>query len=450
METTHRIHQSVLAWTVLVLLTSSVSAQNWPSFRGPNGSGIGTGDPPTTWNVESGENVKWKVAVPGLGHSCPVVWGSKVFLTTAIPLGLDPKLEKGWMSGSIASAVESGEWEWKVLCLNKATGKTVWEQTALKGTPKFKRHPKSTHANGSAATDGKYVVVFFGSEGLFCYDMDGKLVWQKDLGPLNSSWSTFKDMQWGTANSPIIHDGKVILQCDAANASFLVALDIKDGNEVMRVDRGDVATWSTPSIHSGKGVTQVVCNGYKKIAGYELKTGKELWSLEGGGDIPVPRPVIAGDLFFITNGHGKSPIYAVRADAKGTLTPGEDSKPEGLAWWSKVKGSYMPTPIVLDDYLYVADDNGVLTVFEAKTGTQAYRQRLPGGGSSTYSASPVAAGGKLFVTNEDGQVDVIKAGKKYEHLATNQMGELCMATPAISEGLLLIRGRDHLFCIGKK
>jgi outer membrane protein assembly factor BamB len=449
-----RTNAPELVWSLLLCLealigSSTTHAQNWPSFRGPNGTGIGTGSPPVTWSVETGENVKRKTPIPGLAHSSPIVWGDRVYLTTAIPVGLEPKLNKGWMSGSIASAQESGQWEWKVLAIDKATGKTVWEQTAHKGAPMFKRHPKSTHANGTPATDGKHVVTFFGSEGLYCYSTDGDLLWKKDLGPLNSSWSFFKDYQWGTATSPIIHDGKAILQCDAANTSFWVALDVKDGKEIFRVDRGDVATWTTPSIHVGKGLTQLVCNGYKKMAGYDLATGKELWSLSGGGDIPVPRPIVSGDLFFITNGHSRSPIFAVRADAKGVLKTSEDGPADGLAWWSNVRGSYMPTPIVVDDLLYVADDNGVLSVFESASGKQVYRQRLPGGGNATYSASPVAADGRLYVINEDGQVDVIKTGREFQVLASNQMNEVCMATPAIADGVLFIRTRDHLYCIGR-
>jgi outer membrane protein assembly factor BamB len=421
----------------------------WPSFRGPNGGGIGSGSPPITWNVETGENVKWKVPIAGLAHSCPIIWGDRVYLTTAVPIGLDAKLDKGWMNGSIASAQESGEWEWKVIALDRKSGGVVWERTAHKGAPMFKRHPKSTHANGTPATDGKRIVAFFGSEGLYCYDSHGELLWKKDLGPFNSSWSTFNDMHWGTANSPILHDGKVILQCDAANASFWIALNLDDGKEITRVERGDVATWATPSIHVGKGLTQLVCNGYKKMAGYDLATGKELWSLSDGGDIPVPCPIIAGDLFILTNGHSRSPIYAVRADARGSLTPKDDAIPQGLAWWSKVKGSYMPTPLVLDDLLYIADDNGVLSVFEVATGKSVSRQRLPGGGNSTYSASPVAADGRLYITNEDGQVDVIKAGRVYGVMASNQMNEVCMATPAIADGQLLIRTRGHLYCLGR-
>jgi len=435
---------------VLVGYISQLDAANWPEFRGPNGTGLGTGTPPASWNVETGENIKWKVAVPGLAHSCPIIWDDRVYLTTAVPLGVDPKLEKGWLQGNIESAQESGEWEWKVLALDRATGKTVWEQTAHKGKPMFKRHPKSTHANGTPATDGKHVVAWFGSEGLYCYDTTGKLLWKKDLGPMNSSWSTFNEMQWGTANSPIIHDGKVILQCDASNVSFWVALDINDGKELMRVERGDVATWTTPSIYQGKDSTQLVCNGCKKMAGYDLATGKELWTLGDGGDIPVPRPIVAGDLFVLTQGHSKSPIFVVRADARGDLTPAAPgSKPEGMAWWLRVKGAYMPTPIVVGDLLYINDDNGILTAFGLTTGKQVFRERLPGSGIAPFSASPVSAGGLLFATNEDGQVDVIRAGREFKVAGKNQMNEICMATPAIADGQLFIRGQNNLFCIGK-
>ncbi|MBI1826567.1 MAG: PQQ-binding-like beta-propeller repeat protein [Planctomycetes bacterium] len=438
----------ILTLAVCVSFSNLAYAGNWPEFRGPNGSGIGTGTPPEKWDIEKGENVKWKAAIPGLGNSSPVIWDQRVYLTTAVPLGGETKLDKGWMGGSIAPVEESGEWEWKVLALDRGSGKIVWEQTAHKGAPMFKRHPKSTHANGSPATDGKHIVAYFGSEGVYCFDAEGKLLWKKNLGPLNASWSTYTDMQWGTATSPIIYDGKVILQCDVANASFWISLDINDGKEVQRIERGDAATWTTPTVYSGKGDPQLVCNGYKKMAGYSLSTGKELWSMSDGGDIPVPRPVIAGDLFIITNSHSKSPIFAVKSGATGNITPKGEETSEGLAWSKPVKGSYMPTPIVIDDLLYVADDNGILTTYETATGKQVYRERLPGGGKATYSASPVSAGGRLYTTNEDGQVDVIKTGREYKHLASNQMKEQCMATPAIVDGMLFVRGQDNLYCIG--
>ncbi|MBI1826279.1 MAG: PQQ-binding-like beta-propeller repeat protein [Planctomycetes bacterium] len=449
MKRTIRRIVSVVAITTMSLAGISM-AQNWPSFRGPNGSGLGTGSPPTKWNVESGENIKWKVKVPGLGHSSPIVWGDRIFLTTAVSVAGEESLQTGWLQGTGDSPKESGEWEWQVLALDKATGKTLWTQTATKGVPKFKRHIKATHANSTPATDGKHVVAFFGSEGLYCYDLDGKLLWKKDLGSMNVGPAGFPDMQWGAATSPIIHEDKVILQLDYQGSSSWAAFDINTGSELMRIDRGDDPTWTTPSIYQGKGGTQLVCNGYKKMAGYDLATGKELWQIHDGGDVPVPRPVIFGDIFFLTNGHGRSPIYAVKADASGDITPaGEDKTSAGLAWYKPVKGSYMPTPIVVDGVLYVASDNGIYTGFDAKTGEQIVRERVPAGGNSTFSASPVAADGRIYTTSEDGQIDVLRAGKQYEVLASNRMGETCMATPAISDGLLIVRGKDHLFCIGK-
>ncbi len=433
--------------------TAPATAQHWPSFRGPNGGGLGTGDPPIKWDVAKGDSIKWKTRIPGLAHSSPIVWGDRVFITTAIPMAGptagDAELSTGWLGGSGDSAKEDGEWEWRVLCLDRTTGKVLWDQSAHMGIPKFKRHPKSSHANCTPVTDGKHVVALFASEGVFCYDLQGKLLWKKDLGPLNAAPAGAPDLQWGHASSPIIHDGTLIVQCDVQGASFWAALDLKDGRERFRIERGDDPTWCTPTVHQGKERTQVICNGFKKMASYNLSDGKELWTLHGGGDVPVPRPIVSEDLIFLTNGHGRKPVYAIRADAGGELTPSDDTKPTGLAWWNKTRGSYMPTPILVDDVLFVADDNGVLTALDAVTGKEHFRERIPGGGKSTYSASPVAASGRLYITSEDGQIDVVRAGKKYEHLASNQMTEICMATPAVSDGLLLVRGKNHLYCIGK-
>jgi len=439
---------TIVFWASCLLPVQAADATEWASFRGPNGSGLGTGSPPVKWNIETGENVKWKTPIPGLAHSSPIVWGDRVFVTTAVSLASEPQLSTGWLHGSGDSDPESGEWEWKVLCLDRKTGRMLWEKTAHRGEPKTKRHPKSTHANSTPASDGKNVVALFGSEGLHCYDLDGQLRWKKDLGTLDAGPVGYPDMQWGFAGSPILRDGKVIVQCDVRNTSFWAAFDAADGRELLRVPRNDDPTWCTPSVHSGKDVTQLICNGYKRIAGYNLATGDELWHLQGGGDVPVPRPIVAGDLFVLTAGHGKSPIYGVKADARGDLTPTDDAKPAGLAWWHKVHGSYMPTPIVVADLVFVANDNGILTALELATGAKVFRERLPGSAASTYSASPVAADGRIYVTSESGQVDVIRAAREFEVLASNQMGETCMASPAISDGLLLIRGKSNLYALG--
>lgn len=439
----------IVVGIVSLFVTVSAIAGNWPSFRGPNGSGLGTGSPPVSWNVDSGENIKWKVPVTGLAHSSPIVWGDRVFITTAVSLSAEATLSTGWLDGTGDSADDTGEWEWRVICIDRGTGKTLWEKAAHRGAPKHKRHIKATQANSTPATDGSNVVALFGSEGLYCYDMEGNLRWKKDLGPLDAGPHEAESMQWGFAGSPVIHEDKVLIQCDVRAGSYWLALDLKTGEEKLRVERGDVCTWTTPSIYRAKSGPAIVCNGWKKIAGYDLSTGKELWTLRGGGDVPVPRPVIADDLLVVTTGHGKRPIYVLRSDATGDLTPEGETKPDGVVWWHGMKGSYMPTPIVVGDVVYVADDNGIFTGFDLRTGAQLLRSRLPGGGKSTYSASAVAADGRVYVTAEDGQVDVLAAAREYKHLATNQMGEVCMATPAISDGLLLIRGQRHLFAIGK-
>lgn len=435
--------------TLIASLTATASAQNWPSFRGPGATGIGTGEPPVEWDIEKPQNVKWVTPIPGLAHSSPIIWDNCIYLTTAVSKKSDPELHTGWLQGTGRSPNENHRWKWRVFCLDKSTGKILWKKTAHTGVPKAKRHIKSSHGNSTPATDGKHIVAFFGSEGLYCYDDSGNLLWSKDLGLLDAGPYNAPALQWGFASSPIIHEDKVIIQCDTKTAGFWASLDIRTGREIRRVAREEVSTWSTPTIHASPNRTQLVCNGYKHIGGYDLDTGAELWKLHGGGDVPVPTPFIAHDLIFITNGHGRSPIFVIRPDATGDLTPGDaDNKPDGLAWSSPKHGSYMPTPIVVGDHLYVGGDNGALSVTNALTGDLTYRQRISTGGA-TFSASPVAAAGRLYFTSEDGHIYVVKAGPEFELLAANEMKEICMATPAISEGLLFVRTQSRLYCIGR-
>jgi outer membrane protein assembly factor BamB len=448
---------------VVVSFTAAASGAdgNWPSFRGRNGSGIGFGSPPIRWDVKTGENIRWKTPIPGLAHSSPIVWGDRVFLTTAVSSKTAaPELKTGWLNGSGDSPVENEPWTWKVLALDRASGRVLWSQDASSGVPKVKRHQKATHANCTPATDGKRVVAFFGSEGLYAYDLEGKLLWKKDLGVLKSGPYNAPELEWGFASSPIIAGEKIVLQCDALNGAFWVSFDAETGSEIRRVGRNETTTWATPAVIEGGGRTQLVLNGWKHMGGYDLETGEELWKLSGGGDLPVPAPQTAGGVIYITNGHGRSPIYAIRADARGDLTPreGKDGRkgaeddtvkqPDGLLWWKPRHGSYMPTPLVLGENLYVAGDNGVVAAFDAKSGEERFRARIEGGG--TFSASVVAADERLYFASEDGDVFVLKAGNSYELLARNSMGEVCMATPAISDGLLIVRTRGHLYAIGRR
>ena len=421
---------------------------NWPQFRGPMAGGVATGaEGPTTWDVKAGENVKWKTPVPGLGFSCPVVWGGKVFVTTAVKEGDEQKVRVG-LYGDIKPVEENDPMLFKVLCLEKDTGKVLWERTAHRGVPKIKRHPKSSHANPTPATDGKHLVAFFGSEGLYCYDLAGELLWKKDLGVLDAGFFAVKEAQWGFASSPVLHDGKVVLQCDVQDGSFVGAFNAADGAEVWRTPRRDYPTWGTPTVHVAGGKAQVLCNGFNEIAAYDFETGKRMWRLRGGGDIPVPTPVVAHDLVFLTSAHGMNwPVFAVRTSAAGEITPKQgETSTEHLPWFRLRGGNYMQTPIVVGDELYCCRDNGVLTCFDARSGKEHYSKRLEGGVG--FTASPVSDGKRIYFTSEDGQVHVVEAGTAFKHAATNPLGEVCMATPALSDGVLLFRTQGHLVAVG--
>jgi outer membrane protein assembly factor BamB len=279
--------------------------------------------------------------------------------------------------------------------------------------------------------------------------MDGELLWTRDLGYLDAGAFDYPEIQWGFASSPIIHNDKVVVLCDVNNQSFLVVLDIATGEDVWRTLRDENPTWGTPAIHVSQEYTQVIINGYKHMGSYDFETGEEIWWLRGGGDIPVPTPIISHGLVFITNAHGKMrPIYAIKLDAKGdiTLAPGEASN-ESIPWFYPRRGAYQPTPLVLGDQLYVGDNSGMLTSYDAATGKELFREKI-GGDLSSYSASAVAADGRIYFTDEFGNIHIVKAGLTYEHLAVNTMNEICMATPAISGKTLFIRTRKDLYAIG--
>lgn len=439
-------------WAIFLLslqVSTSLAGENWPQFRGPRASGIAEGRAPTRWSIEPPRNVPWKVPVPGLAHSSPIVWGDRIFLTTAVNDQGEPRLRVG-LYGDIASIEGESRQKWQVLSFDKRTGALLWAQTAYEGVPKIKRHPKSTHANPTPATDGLRVVAFFGSEGLYCYDFSGKLLWKRDVGVLESGFFQAPDAQWGFASSPLIYQGKVIIQADVLKDSFVAALSLEDGRTLWRTPRADVPTWSTPNIVETGDGAQVVVNGWKHIGGYDAATGKEIWQLAGGGDIPVPTPVVGQGLVFITNAHGSgSPIFAIRASARGRISPNANGAGEHIAWSIPQGGAYMQTPLVYGDYLYSSRDNGVLSCFKATTGELLYRERL-GTGSTGFSASPVAADGKLYFTSEEGEVYVVKAGPTFELLAVNALGEVTMATAAISEGVLFFRTRSHLVAVSEE
>ncbi|MCB9865081.1 MAG: PQQ-binding-like beta-propeller repeat protein [Phycisphaerales bacterium] len=423
-------------------------ADAWPSFRGRGASGIAAGPtPPAQWDLASGRNVLWKTPIPGLGHASPIVWADHVYVLTAISGKADAELRVG-LYGDIASVQDDSEHRWVLSCHDARTGESVWQREVYKGVPKVKRHTKSTHANATPATNGKYVVVMLGSEGLHCYTTDGEHVWSKDFGVLDSGYYMVPGAQWGFGSSPVIDGDRVIVQCDVQKDSFIAAYALADGKELWRTARDEVPTWSTPTVHHSADRDQVVVNGIKHIAGYDLASGKELWHMKGAGDIPVPTPVVANGLAYIANAHGfAAPLFAVKLDATGDISlTGEQRSNAGVAWCNMRNGAYMQTPLVVGDLLYSCRDNGVLTCYEAATGAQVYRNRL-GGGQTGFTASPVAAGDHIYFTSEDGDVYVIQAGREYQELAHNTLGEVCMATPAIVNGVLYFRTQSHLIAV---
>jgi outer membrane protein assembly factor BamB len=420
---------------------------DWPQFRGAGASGVADGQfPPTSWDVKTGRNVRWKTPIPGLGHSCPVVVGDRVYITTAV--SGDPKATlKPGQYGNVDSVTDNTEHTWKVICLDKQSGKILWEQTASTGVPKVKRHLKSTHANSTPAADRDRVVVSFGSEGLFCYGRDGTLLWKRDLGALDSGWFYDAEYQWGFGSSPILWREMVIVQCDAGKDSFLAAYDLLDGREVWKTTRDEIPSWGSPTVVDGPTGPELVTNGSKFARGYDPATGKELWRLGRHSEITVPTPFLAGGLVILADGYRPvQPIYAVRPGARGdiSLKDGE-TQSEHIAWSKARGGPYLPTPIAYGEHLYVCPNGGVIGCYELATGKQVYSQRIAGG----YTASPVAADGRIYCTSEEGFVRVFKAGPKFELLAANAMGETCMSTPAISDGLLFVRTERHLFALGR-
>jgi outer membrane protein assembly factor BamB len=447
----NRMSMSLVVLFLIVASGSTVFSQaNWPQFRGPGASGVAEGGPaPATWDAAKATNLKWKTAIPGLGHSSPVTWGNKVFITTAITSGAKDETRFG-LYGDVAPVKDDPKHTWKVYALDTQTGKILWERIASEGIPKVKRHPKSTHADSTPVTDGKYLVALFGSEGLFCYDLKGKLLWKQNLGVLDAGWFYDADYQWEHGSSPIIFKNLIIVQADVQKDSYIAAFDIKTGKQVWKTSRDEISSWGTPTAYQGKTRAELITNGSKAIRGYDPLTGKELWKLTPNSEVTTPTPIVAHDLIYVTSGYRPiQPIYAIRLGASGDITLKDGKTSSEFIAWSKPRGGpYMPTPVVYGDYLYTCSNNGVLTAYNAKTGERIYQERL-GGKGGAFTASPIASDGKIYLSSEDGEVFVVKAGPKYELLATNPVGEVMMASPAMSSGLFIVRGVKHLFAFGE-
>jgi outer membrane protein assembly factor BamB len=424
---------------------------SWPSFRGPHASGIAEGQNlPDEWNARTGQNILWRTAIPGLAHSSPIVWGNRVFVTSAV--SSDPKATfRPGLYGDGDASKDQSVHRWIIYALDKQTGKVLWERVAYQGEPREKRHIKATYANSTPATDGRIVVAWFGSQGVHAYDVNGRFLWKVDLGRLDFGAYDVPSFEWGSASSPIIWKDLVILQCDTQTDSFILALNAKTGETVWKTDRDEIPSWGTPTVATTSRGEELIANASNFIRGYDPRTGKELWRLGRSSKITAPTPVFADDVLVVVSGRGaERPIFVVKAGARGDLTlPDGKTSSDAVIWSRTGRGSYMPTPLIYNGVLYVLGNNGTFDAYNLKTGEELYRQRLPVIGSG-FSASPVASDGKIYLSNEDGEIIVVGAGQKFSHIATNSMGELLMATPALSDGVMYVRSSASLFAIGRK
>jgi len=432
---------------VILIGTDQISAQDWPGWRG-DGSGISPEkNLPLKWSEDEG--VKWKTPIPGAGHSSPVVWGNHIFVTTAV--AEDPNVESfrgGVYMGGNRPKPDESEYAYRLICIETHQGNILWSQAVTKQNPKTRRHTKNTYASETPVTDGKYVFTSFGSAGLYCVDFEGNVVWQRDLGLMR------RKRGWGTGASPVLFRDTVIFNCDSDDDSYIAAFDKATGNPVWRTERSEGASWGTPFLFETDGRTIIVTNATRHMRGYDVATGKLLWECAGGSMITVPSPVATQGLVFISSGHSlgflkPQPIIAVRPNASGDITPPKgQSQSDGVAWSYTSGGAYVPSPIAIGEYLYVPLDRGLLTCYEAKTGKVVYeKQKL--GARNTITASPVADDGKIYVQTEDGECYVIKPGPEFEILAVNKLDEVFCASPAVSAGKIYLRGRKHLYSIGK-
>ena len=444
-----RARTTLFALTLLssaVAVTLGADAGSWPYWRGPTANGMAVGDAPLKWSDT--ENVRWKTAIPGKGNSSPVIWGDKIFLTTAIPTGVSaktdaaaaPPAQEGRRGRSFGDTGPQPEQRFDVLCLDRNTGKVLWQKTAKVATPHEGYHGTyGSFASNSPVADGKRLYAFFGSRGIYAYDLDGNLLWAKDFGPMRIK------MAFGEGTAPVLHADRLILNFDHEGGSFLVMLDAATGKEIWKVDRDEITSWAAPLVVEYKGKQEIITAATKKVRSYDFATGNLVWECTGLGSNVIPQPVIQDDLVLVMSGHRDPKLMAIRLGREGDLT-GTDA-----IVWSQTRGnSYTPSPVLHDNKLYVLTDNGFVSCYNASTGAPYYQQtRLPK--AYNFKSSPVGANGKLYLASENDDVIVLGMGEKFEVLATNTIPDsVFIATPAIAGGEIFLRSQSHLYCISEK
>jgi outer membrane protein assembly factor BamB len=400
----------VLCFFMAFSASAGWSADNWPRWRGPDGNAVSGESPlPLRWGPQT--NILWKVQVPGEGYSSPIVWGDRIFLT---------------------AAREHGERR-IVHCLERTSGKLLWSRDVEDRNPE-RTSAMTGHAASTPVTDGQRVVASFGNAGVVCYDFDGKRLWHRRLGEF--------ELDLGLASSPVLHRKRVILVCDhdgdrfTSFDSFLIALDAETGKDVWKIERrGLQRSWSTPILVPGAGgKTELIVHAQDHLRAYDPETGRQVWQVENMGGWVTPSPVFGHGMIFASSGKDSATL-AVRPGGTGEVKP---------VWQHPRGGPYVCSPVVYGDYLYVNNEQGILTCYQARTGQLQYRERLDG----KFIASPIAGDGKVYFTNEAGTTFVVEAGPKFAILARNPLEDYCLASPAVADGKLFIRTEKYLFCIG--
>ena len=438
-----------LTLAALALAVTLNAADNWPQFRGPGAMGVSTNpDLPDIWSAT--ENVLWKRDLAGRGWSSPVVWGKRVFITTVVNEGKSEVPRKGLYFGGNRLRISTSIHHWKVVCLDLDTGKVLWEKTARTGKPRGPIHLKNSYASETPSTDGERVYAYFGNHGLYCYSVEGKQLWKKE-------WPAYKTRYgWGLAASPVLHKGRLYIVNDNSEQSFLVALDAKTGKRIWRVERKDEkSNWSTPFIWENKLRTEIITPGTRKNRAYDLD-GKLLYQFGGNSSITIATPYAKFGLLYVTSGYvgdRRKPVFAIRPGAKGdiSLESDQDSN-EHVAWCQRRAGPYNPSTIVYGDLMYVLLDRGLVACYEAKTGKHVYgpERVVPRGGA--FTSSPWAYNGNIFFLDENGVTYVLKAGRDFKLIRANRLNpkeDMCMATPALVGGKLLIRTDARIYCFSK-
>ena len=426
--------------TIMLACPALIAADDdWPRWRGPNNDGMARGDAPVEWSDT--KNIAWKASIPGRGHSSPIIWGGKIFLTTAVPTGKAPAADaapqQGRGRGAGGGAGAGQEHRFVVLALDRQTGKVIWERVAKVATPHEGYHNRyGSFASNTPVTDGRYLYAFFGSRGIYCYDLDGKLIWQKDFPPMKMR------LQFGEGSPTVLDGDALYLKFDQEEGSYMLALDKRTGKELWRADRDEQSSWSPPLVITHNGRKQLIVSATTAVRSYDPATGKVIWETSGLGSNVIPAPVTHNGFVYVMSGHREPNLLAIRLGREGNLT-GTDA----IAWTNQRANSYSASPVLYDKKLYFVTDNGTISCLDAITGQPYYQQhRLPK--PYTLKASPVGANGRLYVSTEDGDVVVIRMGEKYEALATNTLADqMFIATPAIAGGSIYLRGQNTLFCI---